>query len=127
MAAGGVGLPLVTGVTSHGADQLIVSEPKAGSHWGYVAAWGPQEHASDEVGTVVFYRLDSVVGAPVKDGQTLFVQFISKTEAHYVSGARWVQEGKNVPGYQGVRDIDGFKAWLEQTRSELDAPVKIAQ
>ena len=114
--------PLVTGLTLHAGDQRITPQ-KAGGEWSYIAVWGPQEHGPDPIGTAVFYRPESVTGAPVNDGQTLFVQFKSPTEANYRFGARWTQEGKNaVPG---LRDLDGFRAWLEQTADELNHPLVV--
>ena len=111
--------PLVTGLTLHPSDQQIV--PPTQEDWTYIAVWGPQEHGPDPVGWAVFYRPDSVTGAPVDDGQTLFVQFKSPTDASYRFGARWTQEGKDaVPG---VRDLAGFKAWLDLTVAELDRPL----
>ena len=113
--------PLVTGLTVHAGDQTFAPENK--SEWTYIAAWGPQEHGPDLVGWAVFYRAGDVTGAPVNDGQTLFVQFKSVTDANYRFGARWTQEGKDaVPG---IRDLTGFKAWLEQTTDELNHPIVV--
>lgn len=113
--------PLVTGLTVHPSDQTFA--PKAENEWTYIAAWGPQEHGPDPVGWAVFYRADDVTGEPVNDGQTLFVQFKSATGANYRFGARWTQEGKEaVPG---IRDIDGFMAWLTQTVNELNHPLTV--
>ncbi len=113
--------PLVTGLTVHSGDQTFA--PQTGGDWTYIAAWGPQEHGPDPVGWAVFYRTDDVRGAPVNDGQTLFVQFKSATDVNYRFGARWTQEGKGaVPG---IQDLEGFKAWLAQTTDELNHPLMI--
>jgi hypothetical protein len=113
--------PLVTGLTVHSGDQTFA--PQAGDEWTYIAAWGPQEHGPDCVGWAVFYRTGDVTGAPVNDGQTLFVQFKSATDANYRFGARWTQEGKAAT--PGIRDLAGFKAWLEQTTDELNHPLTV--
>ena len=113
--------PLVTGLTVHPGDQTFA--PQSEGEWTYIAAWGPQEHGPDPVGWAVFYRAGDVTGAPVNDGQTLFIQFKSATDANYRFGARWTQEGKNaVPG---IRDLDGFKSWLTQTANELNHPLAV--
>ncbi len=113
--------PLITGLTVHPGDQIFA--PQSGGEWTYIAAWGPQEHGLDPVGWVVFYHSSDVTGGPVNDGQTLFVSFKSATDASYRFGARWTQEGKDtVPG---IRDLDGFKTWLEQTTKELNHPLTI--
>ena len=113
--------PLVTGLTVHPGDQTFT--PQTAGDWTYIAAWGPQEHGPDPVGWAVFYRPDDVTGAPVNDGQTLFVQFKSATEANYRFGARWTQEGKDA--MLGIRDLNGFKAWLEQATDDLNHPVVV--
>ena len=113
--------PLVTGLTVHPGDQTLT--PQATGDWTYIAAWGPQEHGPDCVGWAVFYRAGDVTGAPVNDGQTLFVQFKAATGANYRFGARWTQEGKEaVPG---IRNLDDFKAWLTQTVNELNHPLTV--
>ena len=113
--------PLVTGPTIHPGDQTFT--PQAPRDWTYIAAWGPQEHGPDCVGWAVFYRAGDVTGVPVNDGQTLFIRFKSPTDANYRFGARWTQEGRDAA--PGIRDLAGFKAWLEQTTDELNHPLTI--
>jgi hypothetical protein len=113
--------PLVTGLTVHPGDQTLT--PQATGDWTYIAAWGPQEHGPDCVGWAVFYRAGDVTGAPVNDGQTLFIRFKSPTDANYRFGARWTQEGRDAA--PGIRDLAGFKTWLEQTTDELNHPLMI--
>ncbi len=121
-----VGLPLVTGLTVHTGDELIQSETRTGTEWDYVAVWGAQEHGADKVGTVVFYRHGDVVGPPAMDGQTVFVTFTSQSDAAYASAGRWEQENKDVQGYAPIKDLGGFKAWLETQRAELNTPSVVA-
>ncbi|MBW8733063.1 MAG: DUF4861 family protein [Asticcacaulis sp.] len=124
IAAKSLTLPLVAGLTVHPGDRTFVSPSKAGSAWAYVAVWGPQEHGIDKVGTALFYRRDRVTGAPGFDGQTLFIQFLSKVAADYAFAGRWVQENKDVPGYDGtIKNEAAFTAWLEASATELDHPV----
>lgn len=113
--------PLVTGLTVHPGDQTFT--PQATGEWTYIAAWGPQEHGPDPVGWAVFYRAVDVTGTSVNDGETLFVQFKSATDANYRFGARWTQEGRDAT--PGIRDLDGFKAWLQQTTDELNHPLVV--
>ncbi|ESQ84888.1 hypothetical protein AEAC466_07470 [Asticcacaulis sp. AC466] len=118
-----VDAPLITGLTFHAGDQRI--EPSdADGQWTYIAAWGPQEHGPDPVGTAAFYRRADVTGPAVNDGQTLFVQFKSRTEANYRFGARWTQEGK--AAVPGIRDLDGFKTWLDAMVAELNQPLVVS-
>ena len=81
-----------------------------------------QQHGPNGLGWAVFYRAGDVTEAPFNDGQTLFIQFKSATDAHYQFGARWTQEGRDAT--PGIRDLDGFKAWLEQTTDALNLPIR---
>ena len=112
--------PLVTGLTVHAGDQIFAPHRPGG--WTYIAAWGAQQHGPDGLGWAVFYRAGDVTEAPFNDGQTLFIQFKSATDAHYQFGARWTQEGRDAT--PGIRDLDGFKAWLEQTTDALNLPIR---
>jgi len=113
--------PLVTGLTLHPGDQTFA--PKAEGEWTYIAAWGPQEHGPDCIGWAVFYRPADVTDAPVNDGQTLFIRFKSPTDANYRFGARWTQEDKDAT--PGIRDLEGFKAWLARITDELNHPLTV--
>ncbi len=122
--AGQLSQPLAAGLTVHAGDQIIAA-PKSSGAWTYIAVWGDQEYGHDKVGTAVFFRRDGIDGPPVNDGQTLFVAFRSKAQAHYAFAARWVRENKDVPGARPVTDLAGFKAWLEAERRRHDTPVVV--
>jgi hypothetical protein len=117
-----VGAPLLTGLTVHPGDLTIRSD--TAGDWRYIAVWGAQEHGPDKVGTVVFYRAADVTGAPVNDGQTLYVQFRGD-DANYDFAGRWVQENKDVKGARRVTTLAGFKTWLEAERRLLAHPLDI--
>ncbi len=116
--------PLVAGLTVHPGDTVITPDA-GGAEWSYIAVWGKQEHDQDEVGTALFYRPASVEGMSANDGQTQFVTFRSRTEAHYAFAGRWVYENKAVAGNRAVKDIDSFKAWAAEEAAELAHPVAV--
>ena len=126
VAAKGVDSPLVAGLTVHPGDTVIPS-PTSTGEWNYIAVWGQQEHDKDEVGTALFYRPASMAGEAANDGQTLYICFASKTQAHYAFAGRWVYENKDVAGNHAIKDIDAFKAWLDAEVQELDHPVEITR
>ena len=121
--ADALAMPMVTGLAVHAGDITLSSLPMAGADWDYIAVWGAQEHGPDFIGTVVFYHHAAVTGPAANDGQTLFIQFISATDADYAFAARWVQENKDVSDRHAITDIDAFKTWLEATRADLDHPI----
>lgn len=126
LVAKGVDLPLVAGLTVHPGDTVIPSPANTGV-WNYIAVWGQQEHDKDEVGTALFYRSASLAGEAANDGQTVYVRFASRMQAHYAFAGRWVYENKDVPGNHAITDIAAFKAWLDAEVQELDHPVEIAR
>ena len=123
VAASSIKLPLVAGLTVHPGDTVIPSSPPSGA-WTYIAVWGPQEHDKDEIGTALFYRSASVAGEAGNDGQTVYVRFASRTQAHYAFAGRWVYENKDLAGNHAIKDINAFKAWLDAKTQELDHPVE---
>lgn len=121
--ARGFSNPLVAGLTLHATDEEVPGS--ASGPWRYIALWGPQEHGEDHIGTALFYRAEDVEAAPQRDGASLFIRFKNRDRISYAFAGRWVQEGKAVPGYKGIRDLAGFRGWLEETREDLGHPIEI--
>ncbi|MBW8733064.1 MAG: DUF4861 family protein [Asticcacaulis sp.] len=111
--ASGTGLqhPLVAGFADHHVT-VLRSTLKLGATWAYVASWGKQSLAGDDLGLVIFYRLADVVGPPASDGQSLYVQFRDPKSAHYAFAARWQAESG---GEGAVNDKAAFISWLDAT------------
>ncbi|MFT4090168.1 MAG: glycoside hydrolase family 88 protein [Asticcacaulis sp.] len=104
--------PFVTGLIRHpGVEVIYGAEDVTG--WAYVATWGKQSLADDDLGMVVYYRPDLVEGAPADDGHSLYVTFKDPKKIQYAFGFAWVQD------QQGIKTVDEFKAWLWKRRLEL--------
>lgn len=109
---GGVDAPFVTGLVVHPAVAVLQEGPDE-TGWAYIATWGMQSLAKDGLGLAVFYRSDSVAGAPVNDGSTLFVAFNDPEKIAYAFGIAWTQD------QQGVKSLPEFRSWLLKRRYEL--------
>jgi hypothetical protein len=101
---------MVAGITLHPGVTRIDS-PQRGA-WRYVATWGVQSLARDELGIVLFYPAGETL-APASDGGSLYVQFRNPARIRYAFAAAWVQE----PG--APKTIAAFRAWLDKEAAAL--------
>jgi len=118
--ATGAGLsgPVAAGIVHHKGMTVLKSEGAA-SGWGYIATWGRQSLASDDLGLVLFFPEDAVAARFNDDGETLFVTFKDAAKVRYAFAQAWVQDAS------GVRDLDGFKAWIAATLDGLNKPARV--
>ena len=116
-AASGLKGPLAAGLAH--ADKIEVLHKAGADGWGYIAAWGPQSLAGDNLGTALFFRSQDVTAPFTDDGQTLYVTFRNPGDVHYAFAATWVQDGS------GVRSLADFRTWLAATVDGLDHPVTV--
>ncbi len=101
---------MVAGLTLHPNVSRIES-PKRGS-WRYVATWGVQSLAHDQLGIALFYPADEAL-APASDGDSLYVQFCDPRTLRYAFAAAWVQE----PG--APKTEKAFRQWLDDAAADL--------
>ncbi len=85
----------------------VLASPPSGHALGYIATWGKQSLAGDDLGIVLFYGKDSVALPYSDDGQTIFVTFTGPIV--YAFGATWAQDGS------GVKTEADFRHWLDVT------------
>lgn len=112
-ARSGDGAPFVTGLTKHDGATVVEAEADS-TGWAYVATWGRQSLAGDDLGIALFYyRPDHVAGPPVDDGATLYLAFRDPSAIEYAFGSAWAQD------QQGIHSLDEFKSWLSKRRYEL--------
>jgi len=109
--------PVATGFRHHPGLTLLQGDPRGG--WSYFASWGRQDLTGDDLGLALFYRPVAVAGDVRDDGQSWFVAFKDPASVDYAFGATWVQDGS------GVRDAQGFQAWLDATVDGLNHPVVV--
>ncbi|GGZ44274.1 glycoside hydrolase family 88 protein [Asticcacaulis endophyticus] len=105
--------PFVTGLIKYDGVTVLTSAPDA-KGWAYVATWGQQSLANDGLGIALFYKPDTVAGGVQDDGVSLYVSFKDPAAINYAFGAAWVQD------QQGVRDLDGFRKWLDTQSLNLN-------
>ena len=110
--------PVAAGIVHHKA-MTILTSGKATGDWGYIATWGRQSLAGDDLGIVLFFPEKAVATRYNDDGQTLFVTFKDPSKVRYAFAETWVQDAS------GVRDLDGFKAWIAATLDGLNHPVRV--
>ncbi len=101
---------MVAGIVEHQGVRRIDS-PKRGA-WRYVATWGQQSLAHDDLGIALFYPADEAL-APVSDGQTIYVTFCDPRNLRYAFAAAWVQEPA------APKTEKEFRKWLDETAAEL--------
>ena len=102
------------GLVHHKDMTVLASPPSSDRALGYVATWGKQSLAGDDLGIAIFYRKDSVAAPYSDDGQTIFVTFTGPIT--YYFAATWAQDGS------GVKTEADFKHWLEVTLDGLNHP-----
>lgn len=106
--------PLAAGLAH--ADKVEVLHTAGAAGWGYIAAWGPQSLAGDDLGTALFFRTKDVTAPFTDDGRTLYVTFRDPAQVHYAFAATWAQDGS------GVHSLADFKTWLAATVDGLAHP-----
>jgi hypothetical protein len=87
--------------------------------WSYFASWGQQALTNDNLGLAIFFKPKDTTGDVRDDGRTYFVTFKDPGHVRYAFGATWVQD------LSGVRDLNGFNAWLDSTVDGLNHPVVV--
>ncbi|MBW8734512.1 MAG: DUF4861 family protein, partial [Asticcacaulis sp.] len=110
--------PVAAGLVHH-KDMTVLKSEKPTGDWGYIASWGQQSLAGDNLGIVLFFPEKAVATRFNDDGQTLFATFKDPSKVHYAFAETWVQDGS------GVRDLDGFKAYIATTLDGLNHPVRV--
>ena len=105
------------GIVKHGVDKL--EQLSANSEWNYLATYGTQSLANDNLGMVVFFRHSDLVKVSSDEFNELAILRM-KTSGSYYFAARWQGEIK------GTINKAEFSAYLEQTRAELNKPIKVS-
>ncbi|MBB5213025.1 DUF4861 family protein [Microbulbifer hydrolyticus] len=100
------GLPgWATGIVRHGLEPITLNSPD--SEWGYLATWGQQSLADDNLGMVVFFRTADLT-AIGDDAYNHLVQLKGGKQAEYYFAGVWRAEG-----------IDSEAAFREYLQAEV--------
>lgn len=109
---------LCTGIVKHEGVTLLKDDGQAA--WGYLATWGPQSLAGDQLGMAVLYRNSQ--SAQQTEDQHNYVVVLrpdSGNSLSYYFLAAWEQE----PG--GITNLEAFRGYLDHTIKELSAPIEV--
>lgn len=110
--------PMATGIVHH-KDVTVLKSDKPSAKWGYIATWGKQSLAGDDLGMVLFYPEDAVSSRFNDDGQTIYVTFRDPAKIRYAYAATWAQD------QSGVRDLEGFRTYIAATLANLNTPARM--
>jgi hypothetical protein len=109
---------LCTGIVKHEGVTIIKNSPN-NSDWEYLATYGKQSLAGDQLGMAVLYRKADV--QKITDDQNNYVAVLdpSRGKLQYYFLAAWEQEP------EGITSESQFKDYLQNISKELSQPVKI--
>jgi hypothetical protein len=109
---------LCTGIVKLDSTTMLMS-PETSAGWVYLATYGKQSLANDNLGMAVLYRKNDLLKV-TEDQHSLVVVLKPANGAltYYFLGA-WEQEPN------GINTAEAFAAYLEQTVAELNAPLMI--
>ena len=97
-----------TGIVRHGLEPLV--SLGKGSEWGYLATWGEQSLANDDLGMAIFFR-NTDLQQVTDDEYNHLVLLKGGNQARYQFAAVWRDEG--------IHNREQFIAYLEATVETL--------
>ncbi|MBZ9613850.1 DUF4861 family protein [Rheinheimera maricola] len=109
---------LAVGIVKHGVERL--DNLASNSEWNYIATYGQQSLANDQLGMAVFFRQRDLMNVTSDTHNELVILRPSRSVEYYF-GARWAAQN------QGVENISDFKQYLESVLLELNNPIKVVQ
>ncbi|MCV9385400.1 DUF4861 domain-containing protein [Reichenbachiella ulvae] len=109
----------VTGLVKNSKGERLEALVGSGG-WTYIATYGPQSLAEDNLGMALIYHTKDVE-AVREGGFDHLIQFKTseKPFSYYLLGA-WEQEPN------GIKDKASFKAYLDQKVAQLNEPIQIS-
>ena len=110
---------LVTGLVKHDGCNFIDGSPNADSKWNYIALWGKQSLAGDNLGTVIFFKNKDLIETTEDELNHLVVLKPGDGKLKYYFAAAW--EGE--PG--GIKTEQEFIDYLNRTITELNNPINV--
>lgn len=109
---------LCTGIVKLDSTVLLAS-PETNTGWAYLATYGKQSLANDNLGMAVLYQKNDLIETNEdKHSHVVILKPENGRLTYYFLGA-WEQEPN------GIKTQEKFEAYLDQTIAELNAPVVI--
>ena len=109
---------LCTGIVKHEGVTAIENSPD-NSDWEYLATYGKQSLAGDQLGMAVLYRKGDVQKITEDQNNYVAVLNLSGGKLRYYFLAAWEQEP------EGITSESQFKDYLENVSKELSQPITI--
>ncbi len=118
---------LCTGLAKHG--HTILLEPADGLHlqggvhasgWRYLGLYGQQAFSGDSLGIAIFYRESDFVQRCDDSLSYAVALRTHKGTLTYYFAAAWQQES------DGIKNLEAFRAYLDETVLKFDNPVEIS-
>ncbi|MGE5497810.1 MAG: DUF4861 domain-containing protein, partial [Syntrophothermus sp.] len=108
---------IVTGIAKHEGCLLVKD---TNSHrWGYIASYGAQSLAGDNLGLVIFFRQSDLIKV-TEDSVSYIVELKPKDgKVGYFFGAAWQKE------LNGLKTEEEFRNYLDEEAGRLSNPVVI--
>ena len=109
---------LCSGLAKHPDTEYFQSKMDEGG-WAYIALWGKQSLAGDNLGTAVLFSTRQL--AEINEDQLNHVVVLKpdQNKVTYYFSAAWEQEPN------GIKTKEAFKNYLDQTMTELNAPIAV--
>ena len=106
---------IVTGLAKYPGTNFIKGTASKG--WNYIALYGHQSLADDNLGIVVFYKTKNLIELS-EDALSYIVKLKpEKGEVEYYFGAAWEKE------LNGIKSENEFKVYLDEVIDELNNPL----
>jgi hypothetical protein len=109
---------LCTGIVKLDNTRLL-SSPEASADWVYLATYGKQSLAEDNLGMAVLYRKRDLIKVTEDQFSHAVVLKPDKGKLTYYFLGAWEQEPA------GIKTAEAFEAYLNRTAAELNSPVVI--
>jgi hypothetical protein len=109
---------LCSGLAKHEDTDYFQSDMDKGG-WAYIALWGKQSLAGDNLGTAVLF--DTKWLSEINEDELNYVVVLKPYEnkVMYYFGAAWEQEPN------GIKTKEGFQEYLNQTIKDLNSPLVV--
>ena len=109
---------ICTGIVKHDQAEKILQDGEPGK-WTYIATYGVQSLADDNLGMAIFYKSDNFVQLSEDEDSHVVVLKPDNNELEYYFTAAWENEK------DGIKNINEFREYLETTITLLNNPLLV--
>lgn len=100
---------MCTGIVKHDEGNLITKVPKTGGEIGYLATYGRQSLADDNLGMAVFFKHENFVKLTEDEHSHVVILKPNTSSLTYYFGAAWEQEP------DGIKTEQQYRQYLDKT------------